>query len=71
MGVAVGAGTEYVVVVVLFWASTPEASIRATRRREKITITMESLELTIVIAVLGEDLNDEASLAKLMMVVLC
>lgn len=51
VGVAVGAGIEYVVVVVLFWASTPEASIRATRRREKIAITMESLELTIVIAV--------------------
>ena len=48
VGVGVGVGVEYVAVV-LFWASTPEANIRATRRREKIAITMESLELTIAI----------------------
>lgn len=48
VGVGVGVGVEYVAVV-LFWASTPEASIRATRRREKMAITMESLELTIAI----------------------
>lgn len=49
--VGVGTGLEYVAVV-LFWASTPEASIRAKRRREKIAMMMESLELAIAITVL-------------------
>lgn len=49
--VGVGIGFEYVAVV-LFWASAPEASIRATRRREKMAIMMESLELAIAITVL-------------------